>query len=239
MDVGVGGDCGRCKGNPCILHRPPRRRTRGALPLRQINWSGVTSLPLARGARGPAASEAGAMRLQLEELLRLPWRFRRPLSVAPPSHSSPLLPGPCFPPGPSLLRHSARGDVGVGNSATHGGNATSERMALREGEDLFSLRISIDPIGGLSTKGRVSSRFRSPSTSSVGSSKSKQAGGRGVCRCAALCLSACCLFSALLPPPSPARPPLYPDEGQGPPHCSALFAARVYRFGGFSGQVRS
>ena len=90
----------------------------------------------------------------------------------------------------------------------------------------------------LSVKGRISSRFRSPSTPSVGSSKSKQAGGRGVCRCAAFCLSACCLFSALLPPPSPARPPLYPDEGQGPPHCSALFAASVYRLGGFSGQVR-
>ena len=27
-------------------------------------------------------------------------------------------------------------------------------------------------------------------------------------------------------------------EGQGPPHCSALFAARIYRLGGFSGQVR-
>ena len=93
---------------------------------------GVASLPLARGARGPAASEAaGAMRLQSEELFRFPWRLRRPLSVAPPSRASPLLPGPCFPPGPSLLRHSARGDVGVGNSATHGGNATSERMALR------------------------------------------------------------------------------------------------------------
>ena len=64
-------------------------------------------------------------------------------------HAPPPLPSPCFPPGPSLLRHSARGDVGVGNSATHRGNATSERMALREGEDLFSLRISIDPIGGL------------------------------------------------------------------------------------------
>ena len=64
-------------------------------------------------------------------------------------HAPPPLPSPCFPPGPSLLRHSARGDVGVGNSATHGGNATSERMALHEGEDLFSLQISIDPIGGL------------------------------------------------------------------------------------------
>ena len=64
-------------------------------------------------------------------------------------HAPPPLPSPCFPPGPSLLRHSARGDVGVGDSATRGGNATSERMALHEGEDLFSLQISIDPIGGL------------------------------------------------------------------------------------------
>ena len=161
-------------------------------------------------------------------------RLRRPLSVAPPSHSSPLLPGPCFPPGPSFLRHSARGDVGVGNSATHGGNATSERMALHEGEDLFSLRISIDPIGGLSAKGRISSRFRSPSTPSVGSSKSKQAGGRGVCRCAAFCPSACCLLCYAAPPlPLPA-PPM---KGKAHPtallcllHVSTASAGSAVRF---------
>ena len=33
-------------------------------------------------------------------------------------------------------------------------------------------------------------------------------------------------------------PPLYPKEGLGLSHCSALFAACFYRLGGFSGQVR-
>ena len=157
---------------------------------------------------------------------------------SPPPYPLVSSPCTCFPPGPSLLRHSARGDVGVGNSATHGGNATSERMALREGEglfslrisdlhrphrwalregeDLFSLQISIDPIGGL-----------------VQVEASRGAGGVSL-----RCFLPVCLLLALLccPPPPPPRPS---DEGQGPPHCSALFAARFYRLGGFSGQVRS
>jgi hypothetical protein len=59
----------------------------------------------------------------------------------------------------------------------------------------------------LSTKGRISSRFRSPSTPSVGSSTSKQTGGWGVCRCAAFCPSACCLLCYAAPPlPLPAPP---------------------------------
>ena len=126
---------------------------------------------------------------------------------------------------------------GVGNSTTHGGNATSERMALREGEglfslrisdlhrphrwalregeDLFSLQISIDPIGGLV----------------------HVEANRGVGGVSLRCFLPVCLLLALLccPPPPPPRPS---DEGQGPPHCSALFAAPVYRLGGFSGQVR-
>ena len=136
-------------------------------------------------------------------------------NVPPAATRTSPLPGPCFPPGPSLLRHSARGDVGVGNSATRGGNATSERMALHEGEDLFSLQISIDPIGGL-----------------VQVEASRGAGGVSL-----RCFLPVCLLLALLccPPPPPPRPS---DEGQGPPHCSALFAAPVYRLGGFSGQVR-
>ena len=86
----------------------------------------------------------------------------------------------------------------------------------------------------LSAKGRISSRFRSPSTPSVGSSKSKQAGGRGVCRCAAFCLSACCLLCYAAPPlPLPA-PPM---KGKAHPiallcllHVSTASAGSAVRF---------
>ena len=86
----------------------------------------------------------------------------------------------------------------------------------------------------LSKKGRISSRFRSPSTPSVGSSKSKQAGGRGVCRCAAFCLSACCLLCYAAPPlPLPA-PPM---KGKAHPiallcllHVSTASAGSAVRF---------
>ena len=57
------------------------------------------------------------------------------------------------------------------------------------------------------------------------------------------CLLSACLLPALLccpPLPLPRPPPpLYPKEGLGLSHCSALFAACFYRLGGFSGQVRS
>ena len=121
----------------------------------------------------------------------------------PPFPAPASLPAPLF----CATRRVATSGWGI---APHTG-ATRRRnewlSAKGRVSSRFGSRISIDPIGGLSAKGRISSRFRSPSTPSVGSSKSKQAGGRGVCRCAAFCPSACCLLCYAAPPlPLPAPP---------------------------------